>query len=424
MLKQEGTGRSGDYNDIDRLYAAPHGATSMEERLRGVSPTFAAVVGVVQDRNITFLAGSLAYYAFVSLIPLFLLVLVAASTVGSEAFADRMVALTQGFLTPDAQDALMGAVVDAPGAAGASAVGAIALVWSTLKIFRGIDVAFSQIYGTAGEKGFVGQIVDALLALTVIVVAIAAAVVASAAFVLLPDVPYLGLLNPLLLVVGLTAAFLPLYYLFPDVGLDLREALPGAAVAAVGWAALQALFQVYAANAGNYEAYGVVGGVLLLVTWLYFAGLLLLVGAVVNFVLADRTAPDEADAVAPAPEGVEAPESRVERDEFEPDTEREPLPAGRAGETDLREELRLLRGDVTDLAREVRASRGRGTRWGPYVALLFGTVMTVSAFYLLSGVWALLSMLVIWTATLGLVVVIVLIGVGWSLLDVPGRLRP
>lgn len=394
----------------------------MEERLRGVSPTLAAVVGVVQDRNITFLAGSLAYYAFVSLIPLFLLVLVAASTVGSEAFADRMVALTQGFLTPDAQEALMDAVVGAPGAAGASVVGAIALVWSTLKIFRGIDVAFSQIYGTAGEKGFVGQIVDALIALAVIVVALAAAVVASAAFVLLPDVPYLGLLNPLLLVVGLTAAFLPLYYLFPDVGLDLREALPGAAVAAVGWAALQALFQVYAANAGNYEAYGVVGGVLLLVTWLYFAGLLLLVGAVVNFVLADRTAPDEADAVAPAPD--ETPASRVERDEFEPDTEREPLPAGQAGETDLREELRLLRGDVTELTREVRASRGRGTRWGPYVALLFGTVMTVSAFYLLSGVWALLSMLVIWTATLGLVVVIVLIGVGWSLLDVPSRLRP
>lgn len=395
----------------------------MEERLRGISPTLAAVVAVVRDRNITFLAGSLAYYAFVSLIPLFLLVLVAASTVGGEAFADRMVALTQGFLTPDAQEALMDAVIDAPGAAGASAVGAIVLLWSTLRIFRGIDVAFSQIYGTAGEKGFVGQMVDALIALIVIVVAIAAAVVASAAFVLLPDVPYLGLLNPLLLIVGLTGAFLPLYYIFPDAGLDLREALPGAAVAAAGWAALQALFQVYAANAGNYEAYGVVGGALLLVTWLYFAGLLLLVGAVVNFVLADRGSPKAETAVVEDAAIEEEPEPHVERDEYDPDTERGPLPTERDGETDLGEEVRLLRGDVAELARDVRASRDRGTRWGPYVALLFGTVMTVSAFYLLSGVWALLSMLVIWTATLGLVVVIVLLNVGWDLLDLPGRLR-
>ncbi|MUV58229.1 YihY/virulence factor BrkB family protein, partial [Halogeometricum sp. CBA1124] len=52
---------------------------------------------------------------------------------------------------------------------------------------------------------------------------------------------------------------------------------------------LEVGFQVYAANAGRYEAYGVIGGVLLLLTWLYFSGLVVLLGAAVNAVLSNRS---------------------------------------------------------------------------------------------------------------------------------------
>jgi membrane protein len=103
-----------------------------------------------------------------------------------------------------------------------------------------------------------------------------------------------------LLLVGLTGVFLPLYYYLPDAGLDVRDALPGAVLAAVGWVLLQAGFQVYAANAPQFRLYGVIGGVLLLVTWFYIAAILLLVGAAVNHVLAGTgseksPAPDSPD---------------------------------------------------------------------------------------------------------------------------------
>jgi len=45
------------------------------------------------------------------------------------------------------------------------------------------------------------------------------------------------------------------------------------------------VFTVYAALAGSADLYGVIGGVLLLVTWFYAASLLLLLGAVVNATL-------------------------------------------------------------------------------------------------------------------------------------------
>jgi len=91
----------------------------------------------------------------------------------------------------------------------------------------------------------------------------------------------------------LAVVFLPMYYLLPEPDIGLREALPGAAIAAVGWTLLQAGFQVYAASAGQFQVYGVIGGILLLVTWLYLAAVVVVVGGVVNVVLAgrDETAP-------------------------------------------------------------------------------------------------------------------------------------
>jgi len=62
--------------------------------------TAKAVVDTAQEQQITFLAASVAYYAFVSLLPALLLLLVLASTIGGEAFAEQIVGATQEFLTP------------------------------------------------------------------------------------------------------------------------------------------------------------------------------------------------------------------------------------------------------------------------------------------------------------------------------------
>ena len=118
--------------------------------------------------------------------------------------------------------------------------------------------------------------------------AVGAAGVAGAVFALFPELPFVGVLNPLLVVAALVPAFFPLYYVFPNADVTPREVVPGTVVAAVGWGALEAVFQAYAAAASTYEVYGTIGAVLLLLTWLYFGGLVLLVGGAVNVVLADR----------------------------------------------------------------------------------------------------------------------------------------
>jgi hypothetical protein len=93
-----------------------------------------------------------------------------------------------------------------------------------------------------------------------------------------------GVVGSVALVPTLVVVFLPLYYLFPDVPVSVRAVLPGAVFAAVGWAALAAVFGVYTSTIANTSIYGFLGAVLLVLTWFYVGALLLLVGAALNAV--------------------------------------------------------------------------------------------------------------------------------------------
>jgi len=71
--------------------------------------------------------------------------------------------------------------------------------------------------------------------------------------------------------------------------------------------------------------------------------------------------------------------------------------------------------------RKVRSGKARG--WGPYLVLLYGTVMTLGAFTQLSGGWAVLAMLVIWLSTLGLYALMLIVSGGLSAAQLPFKLR-
>jgi len=67
--------------------------------------------------------------------------------------------------------------------------------------------------------------------------------------------------------------------------------------------------------------------------------------------------------------------------------------------------------------------RGHARGWGPYLVLLYGTAMTLGAFYYLQSDWvAILAMLIIFLSTLGLYVIFVVVGVGLNLAGGPGRI--
>jgi len=241
------------------------------------------------DKNVTFLAGSIAYNAFVSLVPLLLFVVLSLAVVGA-GWEERFLALVTTNVSPT-----IGAVIEeifrqeASGAAGSSVVGLTVLVWGALKLFRGLDTAFEAIYEVDADASIVDQFRDGLVVLLSLVLSVTAIVVATTAFSAVVDAaPVLRLALPLVLTAGLVVAFAPMYYVFPNVDVTVREILPGALVAAVGWALLQGLFQVYVVVSTG-GATSLLTGVMLVLTWLYFSGVVLLLGVVVNAVVGGHT---------------------------------------------------------------------------------------------------------------------------------------
>lgn len=260
-------------------------------RLRSATSVARDVISEFRERNVPFMAGSIAYAAFVSLFPLLLLALLVASAVGGRALADYVIANTGSYLTPTGREIVTDAILRAGARVEVSILGVLVLGWGVLKVFRGLDTAFSTLYGSRRDNGFLDQLLDGVIVLGAIAVAAAAMVAAGAVFALVEGLPYARYLNPVLLVVGLTVVFFPIYYVYPDRDISAWQVLPGTVFAAVGWAVLQAVFQVYVTVSQTAEVYGVIGGVLLIVTWLYFAALVLLLGATLNVVIDRRRDP-------------------------------------------------------------------------------------------------------------------------------------
>ena len=268
----------------------------------------------VSEKNVTFMAGGIAYNALVSLVPTLLLLLFVVSAFGG-GLETRIVAIARQWLPIPIANVIEQVFRDDSSVAGASFVGLVVLVWGTLKIFRSLDTAFSEIYETEAKNSLVDQLKDGVVVLVALVVAVVATVGASVAFSAFSDtIPFVGVLTPIVLVVGLGVAFLPMYYRFPDTDLGVGDVLPGVAFAAVGWALMQALFQVYLAFKDPSSG-GFFGGVLVVVTYLYFSGLVLLVGAVINAVVGGHSS-GAAGGVGRGATSGEADERTLEGDEL------------------------------------------------------------------------------------------------------------
>ena len=82
----------------------------------------------------------------------------------------------------------------------------------------------------------------------------------------------------------LTLFFAVIYYFAPDVKASHWHWLtPGAAFGIVGWLAASIGLRVYVHLFNNYSAtYGGLGAVIILLTWFYLTGLMLLLGAEIN----------------------------------------------------------------------------------------------------------------------------------------------
>ena len=99
---------------------------------------------------------------------------------------------------------------------------------------------------------------------------------------------------------------------------------------------------------------------------------------------------------------------RAEFDEFEEDVQRRTVDRPTL-ESELKRYVRS------------RMRRGHARGWGPYLVLLYGTILTLGAFRFLDGLYAIAAMIILGLSTLGLYTLFIIVGIGLNLLETPGK---
>lgn len=87
-------------------------------------------------------------------------------------------------------------------------------------------------------------------------------------------------------VLAIVLATAMIYYFTPNVRQNWRWLTPGSVFAVIGWISTSLLFAFYVNNFGSYnKTYGSIGAVIVLLTWMYLGGLVLLIGGQINATL-------------------------------------------------------------------------------------------------------------------------------------------
>lgn len=255
-----------------------------------------AIIHEIRTERVTFMAGSIAYNAFLSLLPLLFLLLALVTSVGSDSLETTLVTTTRAIITAGAGDLLVEEL--RASSVSISLLGAAVLAWGALRIFRSLDMAFSDIYESKVQNTVTDQLTDGLIVLVTIVLVVLLVLVVESRI----DVPA-GLtlgwgLQRTVLFGGLILALFPMFYLFSDEpAMRWIEAVPGTLFAAFGLLILQSLFGIYLEFSSPQVQNSMLASIIIFLTWLYFNALIILLGGAINAVLTNRSAQVDIDPV-------------------------------------------------------------------------------------------------------------------------------
>ncbi|HEX4470165.1 MAG TPA: YihY/virulence factor BrkB family protein [Gemmatimonadaceae bacterium] len=264
--------------------------------------------------NILTLAAAVAYNFFFSIFPLLLFAAPLLGLVGNKQVLFNWILQQLSTTVPPAAYAMLAGVardvVFAPSAPGLVSIGALLTAYSASNIFGSLMGALNIAYHVKNDRRAWWR--QRLIQLGMVVVAGGLLAIAAAVMMAGPNIvgivahfTHLGgltkwgwmILQYPLAFAFLVVAFWLMYYILPDFPQHKKQIVVGATIAAALWVIATTLFRLYVVHFTTFnKAYGTIGGVLLLLTWMYYSMVVVLAGGELNAELAKGTAE-----VAPQP---------------------------------------------------------------------------------------------------------------------------
>lgn len=270
------------------FHTAVEAQIAMWDKLKGAWTKFSAENGSI-------MAAALSFYGFMTVLPALLLaVAVLGYVVGSSQSAFDTVSSLFGRITPGTNPmitSILRGLVKTRG--GITAVGIVTLVWSSSQIFTTMQQAFNDVWEVGKQPGFIYTVVKAIVLLigigilfllsvgstSIVSYSLSPSVMSSAAAVLT------AIGSIIVALIFDIALFTLLYRFVPNARVSWRSALIAGLLAGLVWEGAKQIFRVYLAHFGNYNSlYGSLGGIIILILWIYYSSVILLYFAELAYV--------------------------------------------------------------------------------------------------------------------------------------------
>lgn len=263
----------------------------------GWGELFKRTVRETQADNGLGLAAQLAYYFFLALFPALLFLIALAGFLASDDLIGRIVTMLQGVAPRDVVGIIRDQLsrITASPQGGILTFGVAAALWSSSAAMVAVIEALNKAYDVDDGRPWWKQRLTAIL----LTIGVALFILLSFALVLAGPELAGWIANrfgfgavfewtwkivqwPIVFALVATGVGL-VYYFAPDVDQDFVWLTPGSVLATLLWLLTSLGFRIYVTNFGSYtETYGVIGGVMVLLLWLYLTGLVIVVGAEMN----------------------------------------------------------------------------------------------------------------------------------------------
>ena len=251
------------------------------------------------NRDVGTYASSIAFFFFMAMIPLLIIILQMIPHLGLSqenliTFLNKLIPeAAQGFAAMVVREAYKSS-------RGALSLSALVLFWAASTATRALRLGLNQVYDVEETRPFlirclmaIGYTIALIIIFAVMLFMVFVGPVTSYLMVVIPDV----FTNPItiemhdqvLITLSMLVIFVLIYTFIPAGRRSFIRQIPGALLDAVVWTVFSKLFSIYVRGSNAYTMfYGSLGGIAILLFWLYCCFYIVLIGAYFNRFCGER----------------------------------------------------------------------------------------------------------------------------------------
>lgn len=255
-------------------------------------------------RRITTYSAACAYYLFMSLIPMIMLLV---SIIQYTPLTQEMILEAISDYVPDSLYEIISSIISSIYSGGrvALTVSILLTIWSAAASMKALMRGMDSMYDAERHEDFFVFSLRACFYMVVLVLVLLLSffvmVYGGEILQLLYDtLPHGGTLDKLfgalrylryvVVIAVLALVFSFTYWRMPARRLRYKAQWLGAAFCAVSWSVFSVIFSFYVSVSNRFGAYGVIGTVIVAMIWLYYCFYFLLLGGYINHYIAERRA--------------------------------------------------------------------------------------------------------------------------------------